>query len=336
MGTFETNRRNFFGLAGAAAATSLVVPTLAQAATDNSSFGFGPGGSLPLDRIAVQIFTVRTLMDEKSLGLEDTMALLADAGVASIEVGGDYIGRTPQEFRKIVEASGMTIIGNHFGPRTMDGENAWYSDAREAIFEESKVFGLTMTGTGHYYNVPLTVDGFTEFAKNLNIWGEAAKKHGLTFYFHNHDGEFTRFDNKPIYHILLENTDPELVKFELDLGWAAVAGEDVASLVKEHQHRFPYFHVKDLVWREDGVREAKPNTVSNGRKFDFANVGHGEVNWVEIFGALKDVSAHTYIIEHDDAGKTAPAEGSTRKGANPAGAANTIWAGRKHLANLKL
>jgi len=291
--------------------------------------------SIPHTNIGVQIYTVRTLMDERKLGLEDTMRLLADAGIALVEVGGDYIGRAPREFRAIVEAAGLQVAGNHFGPRTMDGENKWYSEAREEIFEESKVLGLKWTGTGHYYNVPLTVEGFTDFAKNLNIWGDAANKHGLKFYYHNHDGEFTRYDGRPIYEILLEETDPELVSFELDLGWAAVAGEDVATLVAKHQKRFPYFHVKDYVLREDGVRTAKPGTLAAGKKFDFANVGMGLVDWKAIFDCLSNPTAHSYFIEHDDAGKDQVEEGSARRPPNPAGEANTVWSSRKYLANLK-
>lgn len=131
------------------------------------------------------------------LGLDGALALLADVGVTNVELAGDYLGRSPRELRALVESHGIRIAGNHFGPRTMDGENLWYSEAgRSRILVEARELGLEHVGTGHYYNVPLTVDGFRRFACDLNIWGRAASAAGMKFYFHNHDGEFTRFDGR--------------------------------------------------------------------------------------------------------------------------------------------
>ncbi|WP_198143109.1 sugar phosphate isomerase/epimerase [Paracoccus sp. 228] len=342
MTNFSMRRRGFMATAagsGAFLATGWM-PALAQSAADIAppnaadNFGFKPGGLIPPERIGVQIFTVRALMDEAALGLADTLSLLAEAGIAQIEIGGQLLGQTPAEFRKLVEDRGMRVASNHFGPRTMEGDNPWYSaEGREQNFAVAKELGLDHCGTGHYYNVPLTVGGFTEFAANMNIWGEHAQENGLKFFFHNHNAEFTRFDGKPIYDILLEQTDPELVAFEFDIGWAAAAGEDVVAWVRQHQARFPYFHVKDLVWAEDGNRVGRPGTLTADRKFDFADVGKGEIDWTAVFSALDDPSQHLFFIEHDDAGRTVPEEGFP-KAANPAGAANTIWTGRKHIAGL--
>ncbi|WP_136683830.1 sugar phosphate isomerase/epimerase family protein [Falsirhodobacter xinxiangensis] len=341
MGGFSMKRRGFMTAAagsGAFLATGWM-PALAQTgsiapANAADGFGFTPGGLIPPERIGVQLFTVRALMAEASLGLEDTLSVLADAGIAQIEIGGDFLGRTPAEFRKLVEDRGMRVASNHFGPRTMDGENPWYSEeGRAQCFATAKELGLDHCGTAHYYNVPLTVEGFTEFAANMNIWGEHARANGLKFFFHNHNGEFTRFDGKPIYDILLEQTDPELVAFEFDIGWAAAAGEDAAALVRTHQARFPYFHVKDLNWAEDGNRTGRIDTLAGEKKFDFADVGKGEIDWTAVFAGLDDPSQHLFFIEHDDAGRTVPEEGFP-KAANPAGAANTIWTGRKHIAGL--
>ena len=175
---------------------------------------------------------------------------------------------------------------------------------------------------------------FTQFAKTLNTWGAAAARAGLKFYFHNHDGEFTRFDGRPIFNILLEETDPELVYFELDLAWTAIAGEDVYEIVRLHQHRFPLFHVKDFRFVENGPRSAKPDTLAAGRTFAFTDVGKGEIDWARLLGGLEDPARHTYFIERDDAGSvTADADNATGP-TNPAGPANTIWVSSQYLHNL--
>lgn len=342
MADLELGRRGFMSatIGGGAWMASGLVPALAQGASGlvprnaGNDYGFTTGGLVPVDRIGLQLFTVRALMDDMSLGLEDTLTLLADAGVAQIEIGGNFMGRSPAEFRALVEDRGMRVASNHFGPRTRDSENPWYSvEGREQCFAVAKELGFDLCGTAHYYDVPLTVDGFTEFARNMNIWGEHAKENGLTFFFHNHNGEFTRFDNKPIYDILLEQTDPELVSFELDIGWAAAAGEDVVELVRTHQARFPYFHVKDIAWRENGNRTGLADTLAGEKTFDFADVGAGEIDWAAVFATLDNPADHMFFMEHDDAGRTTPEEGFP-KAANPAGPANTVWAGRKHLAAL--
>lgn len=328
------------GLALAAAGSSMLsVPASAQTQSafpqHANNFGFNPGGLIPPDRIGAQIFTVRSLLSEEVYGLERTIEMMADAGLAQVGLSGDFYGYSPEDLVKLFNSYGIAVEYNHFGPRAMDGENLWYmDDRRHEIFEDAKRLGLENAGTGHYYNVPLTIEGFTEFARNLNIWGEEANKAGLKFFFHNHDAEFTRYDNKPIYDILLEETDPDLVFFCYDIGWAYAAGEDVVSMVQKHQSRFPYFHVKDIVRRVDGIRDTKPKTLATGNKFDFADVGSGEIDWQEVFSNLDNPSQHLFLIEHDDAGATTPPEGMDREAANPAGPANTIWSGRKHLAGL--
>jgi len=341
--TSYLNRRDFLKAASGAALAlgafgSLSSVARAQSAIRNvGAFDTNTVGDIPLDRIGIQIYTVRDLLAENELGLANTLELLADAGIAQIELAGDYLGLTATELRMMVEDYGLVITGNHFGPRSMTAENRWYTNRRSEIFAEAKALGLEFVGTGHYYNIPLTVDGFREFAKTLNIWGEDATASGLKFYFHNHDGEFTQFDNKPIYDILLEETDPDHVHFELDIGWAEAAGINSYELIKAHSGRFPYFHVKDIKWDDaNGFRESKAGTLAEGRRYSFANLGKGDLDWQHIFSALESRADHVYFIEHDDAGRDETVDDNAPQPPNPAGSANTVWTGRKYLSSLEV
>lgn len=297
--------------------------------------GFARTGDIPVDRIGLQIFTVRDLLADNELGLADTLELLADAGIAQIELAGSYYGMTAPGIRKIVADHGLVIGGNHFGPRSMTAENRWYTDQRSEVFAEAQALGLEFVGTGHYYNVPLTVEGFRTFAVTLNTWGRDASNHGLKFYFHNHDGEFTRFGNRTLYDILLEETDPAHVNFELDIGWAEAAGVDCHDLIEAHSERFPLFHIKDLKWDDaNGFRETKAGTLAEGRSFSFANLGKGDLDFPHILSALENPAGHIYFIEHDDAGQDETPDEDSPRPPNPAGSANTVWLGRKFLSNL--
>lgn len=332
----DTTRRRFLGstLAAAAGAASLALPAASRPVDAADGAGAANDRWLPVDRIGLQVYTMRDLTEDDRLGLEDTLAVMRDVGVARLELPGAFYGRDPADLRELVQRYGMRISGNHFGPRSMDGENRWYSESgRRQIFAEARDLGLEYVGTGHYYNVPLTVDGFRSFAQNLTAWGAHAADAGMKFYFHNHDGEFTRFDGRPIFDILLEETDPEYVSFELDVGWVGIAGEDVYELVREHQHRIPLFHVKDFRFDDEGPRETKPNTVAGGRRFSFADVGKGQVDWPRLFSVLDDPSAHIFFIERDDAGSSCPAEDGTPP-TNPAGSANTVWSSYTYLRRL--
>ena len=85
--------------------------------------------------------------------------------------------------------------------------------------------------------------------------GADARRNGFRFFFfHNHDVEFTLANGRPIYEILLKETDPKLVKFELDIGWMEVSGQSSYELLKRYQDRFVAFHVKDIVLEDPTLR----------------------------------------------------------------------------------
>lgn len=328
------SRRSILRMSALGTVAAAAALTACDSATETGSAGGtadpttpadeGGGRLIPEDRIGLQIFTMRDLVPEESIGLERTLEIAAGAGVAEIELAGDYYGRTPAELRETVESFGLTIVSNHYGPRDMV-QNTWYdADERARIFEEAHALGLTDVGTGHSYIAPTTIDGYKEMAEAFNTWGEDAVANGFDyFFFHNHDVEFTLVQDRPLFDVLLEETDPGYVRFELDLGWVAVAGHDPHDYLAEHGDRFPKFHVKDLVWDDEGPRTAAEGTLNAGRAFRFADVGKGELDWSHIFSALDDLSERHYFIEHDDAGDIER---------NPAGSANTVWTGGQYLS----
>lgn len=325
------SRRSMLGIGAlgtVAAATALAGCGSTEASPSGSSGQTSStSGTLPQDQIGLQIFTMRDLIPEDSLGLERTLEIAADAGIAEIEVAGDYYGYSPDELRQMVESFGLRVASNHYGPRDMV-QNYWYdADERARIFEEAHALGLQNVGTGHSYIAPTTVDGYKEMAEAFNTWGEDAVANGFDyFFFHNHDKEFKLVQGRPLFDILLEETDPDYVKFELDLGWLAVAGQDPHEYLTAYPDRLPKLHVKDVIWDDDGPRTAEEGTANAGQNFHFADVGEGELDWAHIFSALDNLSDHHYFVEHDDAGDA---------DRNPAGSANTVWTGSKFLSEFQ-
>ena len=339
-------RRNLIGVAGATAAAGTLGPFAPGAGArsrhwphggnGNDDYGFGKGGDVPLDRIGIQTFTMRDLFADNELDMPGTFEVLADAGYATVELGGDYDGRTPAQVKQIADAYGLRIVGNHFGPRAIV-QNTWYDpNERAKIFAEAHALGLEVVGTGHSYTAPRTVDGYKAMAEAFNVWGEDARRNGFRyFYFHNHDVEFTLVDGKPLYDILLKETDPRLVKFELDIGWIEVAGQSSYEYLKRYGDRFGLFHVKDIKWDPSGFRTAAAGTANAGKAFSFADVGKGVIDWPTVFSALRRPSDYHYLVEHDDAGADETLDATSPRPRNPAGSANTAWTSRKYLANLE-
>lgn len=330
-------RRRLIGAAGGVAAAGTLGPFSGVAGAHDDR-RHGKVGDIPLDRIGIQLFTIRDLFADNELDMPGAFEVLADAGYAGFEIGGDYDGRTPAQVRELAKAYGLRPVGNHFGPRSLI-QNTWYDPSERArFFEEAHTLGFKQVGTGHSYTAPRTVDGYKAMAEAFNVWGEDAVRNGFRyFYFHNHDIEFTLAGGKPIYDILLEETDPRYVKFELDLGWAEVSGQSTYEYLRRWgPSRFPLFHVKDIRWDETGPRAAAAGTANAGKRFYFVDVGKGVIDWAKIFSALKDPDDHWFFVEHDDAPSDETVDATSPRPRNPAGSANTAWTSRKYLADLEV
>jgi sugar phosphate isomerase/epimerase len=328
-------RRRLIGAAGGVAAAGTLGP-FSGAAGAHEQRGRGKGGDIPLDRIGIQLFTIRDLFADNELDMPGAFEILVDAGYAGFEIGGDYDGRTPAQVRELADAYGLKPVGNHFGPRSA-GPNTWYDPAERArFFEEAHTLGFKVVGTGSDYGAPPTVDGYKAMAEAFNEWGEDAVRNGFRyFYFHNHDREFRRVNGRPLYDTLLEESDPRYVRFELDIGWIEVAGESAYEYLRRWgSWRFPLFHVKDIRWDPNGPRTAADGTSNGGKRFFFADVGKGVLDWAKIFSAVRDPEDHWFFVEHDDAGNDETVDATSPRPRNPAGSANTAWTSRKYLADL--
>jgi len=112
--------------------------------------------------------------------------------------------------------------------------------------------------------------------------GEASKKAGIEFAYHNHATEFDPVEGgKTAYELVLSQTDKDLVKMELDLAWATKAGKDPVALFKEHPGRFPLWHVKDIKKDLQTITEVGNGVVEFKRIFEAANVSGLKYFFVE-------------------------------------------------------
>ncbi|MES1221669.1 MAG: sugar phosphate isomerase/epimerase, partial [Bacteroidota bacterium] len=113
---------------------------------------------------------------------------------------------------------------------------------------------------------------------------QTCKAAGIQFCYHNHDFEFEQEDGKYKYDVLLNETDPALVKMEMDLYWVSKAGQDPIKLFEKHPGRFPLWHLKDM----DGTADHA-----------FTEVGNGTIDFKKIFTHAGKAGMKYFFVEQD-------------------------------------
>ena len=221
----SNTRRNFLRTSGAFALGTLLIPEILRAETK------------PGKNIGIQLYTVRTEMLADPAG---TLKQLAKIGYKEIESArsekGNYYGLSPKEIKGITSDLGIKLVSGHV---QIDADWQKYIDLAAEAGQEYLVCSV-MPGEGQ------TLENYQRAADIFQQSAEACKKSGLTFGYHNHEYEFARVGQQTLYDILLDRTDPELVKFELDLGWVIATGSDPEYYFNKYPGRFPLWHLKDM------------------------------------------------------------------------------------------
>jgi sugar phosphate isomerase/epimerase len=295
------NRKTFLRNTGTLAATGMLYPALSRAA----------GFMIPKmeDAIGLQLYTVSGLMESDPKG---TLQKIAAIGYKNLESAGGmkglYYGFKPKEFSSMVKDMGMAWRSEHVGgvPFTMDvlmklATNAKDSaqmqkyapfiehmpkmptlqDSAQQLADEAAEGGVEFLvcaaiPTKTMDDVKIAVDVFGKA-------GEACKKAGVQFVFHNHSFEFMPIDGIVPYDYIMQNTDKDLVKSELDLGWVTVAGQNPVGIIKKYHGRIPLWHVKDI------DKTTKEPT----------EIGTGYVDFKPIFEVSKTSGMKYFFIEQD-------------------------------------
>jgi sugar phosphate isomerase/epimerase len=268
------DRRTFLGTMTAA---TLLTRRLGFAADDHK-----------IDKIGLQLYTVRDLMKQD---FDGTLSKVAAVGYKEVEFAG-YFDHSPKDVRAAVDRHGLTAPSAHIDYKNL-------GDKFPEVIEAAKV-------VGHEYLVNPWIDeeirkqpdGWKQAAETFNRAGEACKKAGIQFAYHNHWFEFLPVNGKLPYDLLLTECDPNLVKMELDLCWITVGGQDPLRYFDRYPGRFPLVHVKD-------VKRVPPVTAGGAQDFgssmkDMTEVGSGIIDWKKIFAQSDKAGIKHYFVEHDN------------------------------------
>ncbi|CAN5116998.1 sugar phosphate isomerase/epimerase [soil metagenome] len=228
----------------------------------------------PIKNVGLQLYTVR---NEMAKDVEGTLRKIAQIGYTEIETG-TYFGKTPKECKAFLSGMGLTAPSGLYMTTVMKKD--WNKTVDQAVEGGQSFMGCA-------YLTPderKTIDDYKKLAELFNRSAEVCKKAGIQFMHHNHDFEFQPLEGQVPYDIILKETDPKLVKLELDVYWATKAGQDPVALFNQHPGRFPIVHLKDM--------EKTPDRA-------FAPVGTGSIDFQRILNASKIAGIEHYYVEQD-------------------------------------
>ena len=310
------SRRGFIHAAAAAAAATTI--TSGGGLLQRVAFAHGDRDRLlPRNRLGIQLFTLRDQV--ANVGFDAVFRELARQGYAEVEFAGYTQGAalppiTVREIRHLLDRYRLRGIGSHIGLTQ-------FRDNLAQVLDDAQTLGLSYVGTANAPDALFppeernTPDAYRRAAELFNQFGAAAKARGIRFYQHNHAGEFAIVNGTRLWDVVIAETDPALVSFEIDIYWAYVGqflfgGFDPIAYVKAQPRRFPLYHVKD------GVRSSSANG------YNFVDVGDGVHDFRRFFETV-GVPGHHYIVERDDAPS------------NPAGSFSTAARSLAYLRTLR-
>ncbi len=274
-------RRQFLINAGLALGALAVAPTFAFDSKKRA--------------IGIQLWTLRDTLPKDVKGV---LAQVGKIGFSEVETFGysatnGFFGTSVHDFKAMLDDNGLKATSNHFDFNAMIKDGS--TEMVKSYIETANHLG------SEYVTVPwispelrgTTADDYKKLALQVNKVAELCKASGLKLAYHNHDFEFTKFGTTTGYEVLLNETDKNLVDFEMDLYWVVRSGNDPLQLFKEHPGRFTMWHVKDM---------DKTNKDWN------AEIGTGSIDFKAIFAEAKRSGMKRFFLEHESNYKPNPIE----------------------------
>jgi len=251
----------------------------------------GAGANPAGKPVGLQLYSVKANLQEDPAG---TLQAIKNIGFGEVETAG-FAGLSAKTFRKALDDAGLVCPSAHLsfdaanlGPTFEDAHALGVHYVTSGGLRASLRPSVTSTSAG------MTVEEAKRTAALANRIGEMARRSGLQYAYHNHNGEFVDQGGTIGFDVLLHETDPKLVKFEIDCGWMVVGGRNPVDYFKAYPGRFPMIHVKDFL---------PPGNPGSGdgktREYAGAELGHGMIDYGPIFAAANTAGLEHYFAEQE-------------------------------------
>jgi sugar phosphate isomerase/epimerase len=237
------------------------------------------------DNYGLQLYTLRDVLPNNP---KDVLTQVSSFGYKQIESyegpQGIFWGMKNTEFKKLMDDLGMKIVSSHCNINTDFDRKA----------AEAAEIGMQYL-LCPYLGPQKKIDDFKKFAETFNQRGETCKKNGIKFGYHNHDYGFIPLEGQMPQDVLMQNTDKNLVDFEMDIYWVVTAEQDPIAWIDKYPGRFKLCHIKD---RKKGAA-ASQRDVS-------VELGTGSIDFKKILNAGGKKGMEYYIVEQEAYENTTP------------------------------
>lgn len=283
------DRRKFLQTGGQFAAALALGPVACKLAPKDSKTGAGTGTETPVDKplgnFGIQLYTLREDFPKDPKGVLKQLADMGYKQIESFEGGkGMFWGMSNTEFKTYLDSLGLTIVSSHCNIDTDFEKKAGQAAAIGMKYLISPWVGLTDPKT----QKPRTLDDFKKIAADFNAKGEICKKNGIRFAYHNHDYSFKPLEGQLPQNVMMENTDPSLVDYEMDIYWVVAGGHDPEEWMKKYKNRFRLCHVKD---------RSKTPGPDNGK--NSTDLGAGSIDFKKVLKTAKENGMEYFIVEQE-------------------------------------
>ena len=234
--------------------------------------------------VGLQLYSLRGIATQNP---PKALKQAADFGFKEVETAGTY-NLSPEKFRALLAEHGLKPVSGHFPYDRFKNEP-------EKVVAEAKALGLQYAGCAWIsHKPPFSEAAAREAAAVFNKAGALAAQQGIKLFYHCHGYEFHRLGDATLMDLLMKETNPKHVSFEMDVLWVLFPGEDPVKWLKKYPGRWELMHLKDL---KKGVK-----TGDLSGKTDVTNdvpLGTGQMDWPAILKAAKESGVKYYFIEDE-------------------------------------
>jgi sugar phosphate isomerase/epimerase len=244
----------------------------------------------PAPLIGLQLYTVRDAMQQDPVKTIEQVAKIGYNSVETATYTGSqkFYGMDAAAFKKVLRDNGLVVPSGHYRlgeEKSASVVNGTMLHEWQKAVDDAAEVGLKYMVCAYLSEEERGgLDHYKALAQEFNKAGEICKKAGIQFCYHNHNFEFEAQAGVYPYDILINETDRQLVKMEIDLYWVKKAGHDPVELFRKHPGRFPLWHVKDM---------------TNTPDHTFAEVGNGIIDFKTIFQNQALAGMKYFFVEQD-------------------------------------
>ena len=291
--------------------------TTATASSAALVLGLGACSPAPkgLNSIGIQLFSLPKMLEND---LPGTLEMLSQMGYKEVEIYGPYpfsassaqerwkaitpslgfsgsgfYGYTAKEFRGMLEDHGLKATSGHIDLVSLQTKMPEVGEAVRTLGLEC--FGISAIPG----ELRTSLDDYKRMADTFNEIGENAKKEGFKFLYHNHGYGLHEMDGQIPLNIILDNTDPDLVFFEMDIYWTTAGGANPVEYLEKYEDRYIALHLKDM----KEITHFKGDGGSSDQWIELfplmTSVGKGAIDIPAIVGAAQKSGVTHFFVEQD-------------------------------------